>query len=67
MVVVEEVSVLVLQVVDEAVAQCSCQRRFLGQTKSFHVEHCHDAYAFTGVLPGSDLQGLMPSPSDLQS
>lgn len=38
MVVVEEVSVLVLQVVDEAVAQCSCQRRFLGQTKSFHVE-----------------------------
>ena len=47
MVVVEEVSVLVLQVVDEAVTQCSCQRRCLGQTKSFHVKHYYDAYAFT--------------------
>ena len=33
MVVVEEVSVLVLQVVDKAVAQCSCQRGSWGKRK----------------------------------
>ena len=46
MVVVEELVVLMLQMVDEAVAQCSCQN-VPGQTKSFHVEHCHHGYAST--------------------